>query len=351
MGSVMRHLLKTLGTLTIILLLVIALPIATVELTCRGEPLPQSEARYITAPNDQRPEARTYLTYPEWHIVYAYEGYAETLKTGKPHDFPYAKAVFGFWKSLCALTKKSDTLGQAGFDAKSTIYTIGASFTLEMVAKAIYEETIGRIVALTGTSPQDTIEAEMAKDYANFLQQIPWYKYDFDAQTTLLWDAPTANFRAYERRIALGLEWKAKAAYARLIARAVAGMTPDALTMKIAISNVDPITLQDVKLIETQNQVAILDVPRYRIFTRLVEQIASKGGTIQEIAGNDDILVSMIIEQGDFYPAKDHTLLSRTARVGFTSDRVLLAVPVKQLHTIFAIYPNTPIRVEHIYDY
>ena len=187
----MRRLVKILATLTIVLLFLLALPVLIVETACRGTSVAQNRPSYITAPSDHRPEARTYLTYPEWHIVYAYEGYAEALKNGNPQDFPYAKSVFGFWSSLCALTKEADTLGKAGFNAKSTIYTIGVSFTLEMAAKALYEETIGRIASWAGPSPQDETEAEMAAEYAEFLQQIPWYKFDFDAWVEKLRQAPT----------------------------------------------------------------------------------------------------------------------------------------------------------------
>lgn len=343
----MRRLLKTFGLLTTFLVLIIALPILFTELACRGTPLAQTDATYITDPEDQRPEARTYLTYPEWHIVYAYEGYAEVLKTGAPHGFPYAQSVIGFWSSLCALTQKSDTLGKAGFDAKSTIYTIGASFTLEMSAKAIYEETIGRITSWTGASPQDKIEADMAADYAEFLQQVPWYKYDFDGWRAKLWNAPTPNFRAHERRIALGLEWSSKAAYARLIAKAVAGVGADELTMKIAVDNVDPATFPSVKLIETKGDAIILEVPRYRVFTRLAEAISDQSGTILEIAGNDDILVSVVSER----PADINGTIYTATRPGFGDHRTLIAVKVNQLTKVLTTLRKSGIKPEHVYDY
>ncbi|MEM6596394.1 MAG: hypothetical protein AAF672_16520, partial [Pseudomonadota bacterium] len=142
----MKRLFKWLGAALVGLVLVCALPILAVETMCRGAPLPQTTAQYIT--QNTRPEARTYMVYPEWHIVYAYEGYAEALKTGHPHNFPYLQAITGFWTSACALTEKADELGEAGFNSKATIYTIGASFTLEMLFKAAYEETIGRLFTL-----------------------------------------------------------------------------------------------------------------------------------------------------------------------------------------------------------
>ena len=347
----MRRLLRPLAILGFILILAIAGPVLWVETMCRGTPLSQAEARFIINQDDHRPEARTYLTYPEWHIVYAYEGYAEAVRSAPPHRFPYLTAVTGFWKSLCALTKEADSLGKAGFSAKSTVYTIGASFSLEMAAKALYEKTLGRLAAFTGTSPQDVAEAEMATQYAEFLQQTPWYKFDFDGWTHKLRALPTPNFRAHERRLALTLEWKAKAAYAGVIEKAVAGVGADALTMKIAVSGIEPSDFPSVRLVDTKDGVHIFQVARYRKFTKLAEKIAKQGGTILEIAGNDDILVSMILDGGDFYELAEHRLLSRTRRVGFRSDRILLSLKVSDLQTVFYGYPNTPVRVEHIYDY
>ncbi|TDT73747.1 hypothetical protein BDE40_2522 [Litoreibacter halocynthiae] len=351
----MKRLLKWLGLGMLALVLLIAAPIAYTETMCRGTPLEQAEARYITDPTWQRAEARTYLTYPEWHIVYAYEGYAEVLKRADPHNFPYTKAVTGFWSSLCALTEKADELGKAGTDAKLTIYTIGASFTLEMLFKAAYEETIGRIASWTSdTSPQDKVEMAMAADYATFLQEIPWYKYDFDAWYAKLMAAPTEGIRSYERRIALGIEWKAKAAYARIIAKAAGAVGVDKLTMRIAIQGVTPDDLKaypEITVISGEGGTIIAEVPRYRTFTKLVEKLLFdySQARIVEVAGNDDILISLDARPNPVL-RDDLNVLSITNRVGFYErTRVLVAMKVDQLHTLT---PTLKLSgLEHIYDY
>ncbi|WP_281856480.1 hypothetical protein [Litoreibacter halocynthiae] len=351
----MKRLLKWLGLGLLALVLLIAAPITYTETMCRGTPLEQAEARYITDPTWQRAEARTYLTYPEWHIVYAYEGYAEVLKRADPHNFPYTKAVTGFWSSLCALTEKADELGEAGTDAKLTIYTIGASFTLEMLFKAAYEETIGRVASWTSdTSPQDKVEMAMAADYATFLQEIPWYKYDFDAWYAKLMAAPTEGVRSHERRIALGIEWKAKAAYARLIAKAAGAVGVDELTMHIAIQGVTPDDLEaypEITVISNEGGTIIAEVPRYRTFTKLVEKILFdySQARIVEIAGNDDILISLDARANPVL-RDDLNVLSITNRVGFYErTRVLVGMKVDQLHTLT---PTLKLSgLEHIYDY
>ena len=138
----------------------------------------------ITDPAYQRAEANSYLTYPEWHIVYAYEGLAETLRAGDEHAFDYASAVAGFWNAYCPLNEAAQNHGGADAATRQTIYVIGVSFTIEMALKAAYEETAGRLFAwLRGLekTPQDQVIAAQAAEYAAFLHQTPWYKYPFGA--------------------------------------------------------------------------------------------------------------------------------------------------------------------------
>lgn len=352
MAQQVKRFFKWVGGAFLLLIVVIAGPILYTETMCRGEALDQAEAQYITDPEWQRAEARTYLTYPEWHIVYAYEGYAEVLKRADPHNFPYFQAVTGFWSSLCALTEKADELGPAGTDAKLTIYTIGASFTLEMAFKALYEETLGRLASLTSeTSPQDKVEAEMAADYATFLQEIPWYKYDFDGWHTKLVAAPIEGLRSRERRIALGLEWKAKAAYARVIAQAVGAVGTDELRMQVALTGMiseDIASIDGWRVIRNTDPL-IVEVPRYRSFTTAARGIIlGPDAKFAEIAGNDDILISVIHHPlSEISP--EINVLSTTARVGFPEDaRSLIALKVSEFRDVL---PMMPAKLEHIYDY
>src|SRR5690606_29800283 len=110
----------------------------------------------------------------------------------------------------------------------------------EMAAKAAYEETVGRFVAwLRGPdkTPQDAVAAAMTSDYAAFLRQTPWYRYDFGRRAAMLWAAPvTDTLRGWERRLALGAEWKAKEAYGRAIAGAVAATGEAQLAIRSVVA-------------------------------------------------------------------------------------------------------------------
>ena len=56
-----------------------------------------------------RAEAFTYLTLPEWFIVYSTDEYAGFIATRRPSDFPYLGSVrqyWGFYSTACAETKR-----------------------------------------------------------------------------------------------------------------------------------------------------------------------------------------------------------------------------------------------------
>ncbi|MBX9457234.1 MAG: hypothetical protein KL863_15060 [Rhizobium sp.] len=335
----------------------LAAPVAYVELACRA---PGSAAPYtpvLADPNGHRREANTYLTYPEWHIVYAYDGMAEVLKTSDEHEFDYAASVWRFWQATCALTRVADAHGGADDGTRLMIYTIGASFTLEMAAKGAYEETLGRVFAnLRGPekTPQDRVAAEMAADYAGFLRQTPWYRYDFQRMIDALWIAGVTDpWRGWERRLALGAEWKAKILYAGMIAAGVGATGEAQLTIRSVVSGLDAGALNaiaDVTVVSDAAEGIVIETPRYARFTRILADIVRSGGAIREIAGNDDIMVGLTLPAGEDYVGPGEVVL-RLPRDGFWSERVLVDTKVVDLARLILAHPPGEQGLEHVFDY
>jgi hypothetical protein len=298
----------------------------------------------------QRPEGRTLMTYPEWHIVHAYADYAEVIRTGDPHDFGYLGSISGFWSSTCALSRASGPHGGFNGVIKQTIYTIGVSFTAELLLKAAYEETVGRVFTLLRgetRAPLDDLSAQQTADYAVFLQEVPWYEWNFPRDAAELDAAATDVLRDRERRFALGLEYQAKAGYAALIAAAVAVVGDDQLRLRAVVSGLPEAALAalpDVQVIETLPQGTVIEAPRYRTFTRLAEQISTAGGDFVEIAGNDDILFTMITDQPTA-PGALHSF----PRQGNPGYRHLVLLPVADLAATFRALPAG--ALEHLHDY
>lgn len=342
------------GGVCVLLLLT---PVAYVELACRGSATTDTYKPIISDPAFTRREANTYLTYPEWHIVYAYDGLAEVLKTGDEHRFDYIDSVRGFWRSTCGLMQVADEHGGADGGTRMMIHIIGVSFNAEMAVKAAYEETIGRLTAFIrgrNKSPQDRAIAAMAIDYAAFLRQTPWYGYPFTRATRTLWSAPAGlSLRAWERRIGIGVEFTAKAAYAKVIERAAAS-DPAVLVIRSIVSGLSSSELgaiAGVKIISDRDGAIEIETPRYAEFTRILADIAQRGGAIREIAGNDDIMVT-ITSRGDVQlnPPPGKVIL-RLKRDGFSGERLLVGVRVIELASLLRSVPLGDPGLEHVFDY
>lgn len=338
---------KRLFVLLIGLALLLAAPVLRNELTCQGDAAPSAYTPILPLEHT-RAEARTLMTYPEWHIVHAYDDYGQVISDGDPHDFAYFSAITGYWSSLCALTRASAAHGGVDAATKQLVYVIGTSFTLELLAKAAYEETLGRVATWIrggNRAPLDDLSAAQARDYATFLQQVPWYKWDFDAGQSALAASSSGSLRDRERRAALGIENRVKAAYARAIGAAVAATGQDALTLRMVARGVDAAAHEGVTVI-TDGETQVLETPRYRALTHLLYDMALAGAEFVEIAGNDDILITAISSQPT-HPRALHSF----ARQGYGDWRHLALIKVGDLAETLRRMEGEGLRLEHIHDY
>lgn len=345
-----RFLKRVIGVLVLGVIGVLT-PVGYVELACRPDQ-GTSDNIAILPSEHHRHEGRTLLTYPEWHIVHAYDDFAKVISTGDPHDYKYLEAIGGFWTSLCSLSKASGPHGGFPSEFKSTVYTIGVSFTAELLAKALYEETIGRAATWVrgeDRAPLDDLTAQQAAEYARFLQQVPWYQWNFTRDAAALKDNATEALRDRERQFAVGLEYRAKASYAKVIAAAVANVDADALRLRMIVTGLradDFAAFDDVDVISTRDQGIEIDTPRYRTLTELLAQWAQAGGHFVEIAGNDDILMTVVSQDTQL----DNALLS-VMRQGYGDTRHLILLPVRDLADTLRSLGDRGLTLEHIHDY
>ena len=342
---------KRLVLLVVVLVVVLLAPIGYVETACRGDATAKSYDP-ILQPEHRRLETRTFMTYPEWHIVHAYDDYAETLRDGDPHDYSFTSAVLGFWSSLCALSETSAAHGEVDGATKQMVYVIGVSFTLEMGLKAAYEETLGRIATMVRGpqhSPLDRTSAAQAAEYAEFLQQVPWYKWHFLEDAEALANARTDAWRDRERNLALSLEYRAKAAYAQAIAAAVENVGGDKLTLRMIVadfSDAQLAAMPEVSLVARTERGAVIETPRYRALTGILRQMAESGAEFVEIAGNDDIMFTALSDE----PRHESALFS-ARRQGHGDTRHLVVVRVADLAQTLRQLPQSGLTLEHIHDY
>ena len=83
-------------------LVVLSVPILWIEVGCRTprDPAARKRPPLVSDSGYARRESDSYLTYPEWHIVYAYDDFAAVLRNGDPSGFAYFGQISEFWSSL-----------------------------------------------------------------------------------------------------------------------------------------------------------------------------------------------------------------------------------------------------------
>jgi len=345
---------KRLLLVPLLLLVALLAPVARNELACSEPAAPQPPRAALLPAEFHRPLANTLLTYPEWSIVYAYEDFAAVLRRSGEPAFDYAGVVTGYWRSLCSLTGAASRLGPIGGDVRAMLAIIGVSFTAEMAVKGIWENTVGRLTAWwrgPQRTPEDILALAVAEEYAAFLQQTPWYEFPFLGALRRLWALPVGEVswvRSLERRLALSMEFGGKALYAVGIG-ALAGTAPAALTIDSVITGVPDAVLQADPAVTLRGQLgggAWVQTPRYRAFTDFLRRVAAAGGEVAEIAGQERILVTVILPDGD--PRASAALLRAPlqarpgeARFGLLVDMADLAGLLRRLGPAF----------EHAYDY
>lgn len=320
-------------------------PVAYVEVACRGGAVAAANPAPLLPPADRRAEARTLTTYPEWHIVHAYDDYAAVIAEGPPHDFAFTTAIAQFWGTTCDLFRAAPAHGGADWTARQTIHVIGVSFTAEMLLKGLYEESVGRLAhALGGRGATDDASARVEAEYAAFLRQTPWYRWDFGINAKEVGMAATDGLRDRERSMALRFEAMVKGRYARLIAAAVEATGGDAPTMVSVVEGADRAALEAIEGVEVVGESpggVVIETPRYAAFTALLPAIAATGARFAEIAGNDEI---MFTATG---PAPLPGAFRAMPRQGYGDWRSLVLVPVGDLLDVASATPG----LEHVHDY
>lgn len=342
------------------LLAALAAPIIYVEAACGpggDHPFGGDFASTLPAA-DHRPEARSWLTYPEWHIVHAADSYGRHLSAGRaPSTYPFWSDVRGFWRSTCAVNRI--TSGREGAsDAKVMIYTIGVSFTAEMAIKWLWEETIGHLFeAIDGHDSQnDRIAARVQRDYGAFMHQVPWYEFPFGKALGDTWRYRTDHdpVRHWERRIAMSMEYGVKAIYAGLIGWASdATLGPDQLTLRFTTPAAPAqLTALDPRLKPfgtAANGQTIVEAPRYAEFNELLGMMAGANIPLSDIAGNDDIFLTVQAPAGTALPGDTLFTMPLGDRPGW--QRFGLTVKVSALSATLPAIQRAGGEVEHVHDY
>jgi len=349
-----------LGTGGVLLAAALA-PIVTIEISCRAPIEGLDTLGYkplVTDPAWQRDESRTWLTYPEWHIVYSAESFGQFLKHAPPSGYHYLSDIRGFWSGYCAANQAA--AGRAGADARIMLYTIGLSYSAELLLKALYENTLGRVSEWLGGwhSADDRYATQVQQRYGAFMHETPWYEFPFGQAFSGLWrtSEPREHFRHWERRFALSAEYGVKTGYAKLIGAASgASLGRDERMLRFvvrgspqSIAAVDP-RLKPVG--SAGKDLTVVEAPRYAQFSDLLGKMSDRGTQLVEISGNDDIFLTLLLPPKASLGAPGGQLFTTELDNPPGWRRVAISTKVPDLLEVMRATRQQGGRVEHVYDY
>jgi hypothetical protein len=174
-------------------------------------------------------------------------------------------------------------------------------------------------------------------------------------RTTPLW-GPNP-IRKWERKVAISLEYGTKAIYGWVIRQGTQSVfSAEDLEIQVWAEGVTEAMLRQeprmriVKPID--DRAAIVVLPRYEAFTEVVPGLTRQGVHFVEIAGNDDILITVLAPRDWAYEQEDgKTLFAMPILTQPDRKRVALRVPVQALDRVLAALSDGPAMLEHIYDY
>jgi len=326
-----------------------------------------TRARLAGRPGYLRDEGQTFLTHPEWYIVYSSEEYADYIRDRLPTGFPYVASIGQYWihyREANTLTRREYPFN---WGYQVMLWVIGTSYSTELALKALYENTMGRLTGWTTggvLSDEDRYAHDVAADYGRFIHVRPWYEYRFAPKLAGLWtELPLWGerpIRSWERKLILSAEYGIKALYATAIERATRAaytaednriqMVVAGWTNSIAARHPKAVRVSSVDSVHT-----LVAVPRYDEFRDAVRNLAadSEPVTVTEIAGNDDIFLTGVAPREWRYQGSPAQPIYAVPLAADPSrKRVALRVPVRYLlPTLKTLAAEGRLQVDHVYDY
>ena len=315
-------------------------------------------------PQYYRDEGQTFLTIPEWYLVFNPVEYADFLASASnPSDFPFIASVQEYWKlydRVNAITANSYAPNE---EYQTMLKVIGISTTVEYIVKSGYENTIGRLTRWTTSNtntPEDIIYAQAQRAYSELIFDQAWYKFDFWHWVKAIWsdtDFFGDNFiRKLERKVFVTLEFGVKTLYAKLIESAVkANYEPSdgLIYLTVALANTNRQQLPaNINVVNRFDKEAILSIPRWGEFTRTLAQLNTLEIQLKDISGNGRIAVSFISDADQAQTLAASQVLFADPLV--SNKEKQRTVVMTQTNTLLALLNDAKSKqyqLEHIYDY
>jgi FAD/FMN-containing dehydrogenase len=309
-------------------------------------------------------EEQTFLTLPEWYLVFNPNEYAKFLENGNnPSDFPFLASIDEYWTLYDRVNALTSGLYPDNSEYQVMLWVIGVSTTAEYIAKGAYENTVGRLTRWLAAddTPEDLLIRDAHRAYGELIYYEPWYEFPFSEHATRLW-SDTAFFgddfiRKLERKLMFSAEFGFKALYAKLIgygAKTAYEASDGLVTMHIVA---DPAGLPGIDpriavLRDFGDGDLVVTVPRWGAFTEIVPKLAEAGARFVEISGNDEIVITGIQSDGaEALPAHASLLFDSMVISPVDRKRSVYLVRVEHLADSLNSFERNGIELEHVFDF
>jgi hypothetical protein len=324
------------------------------------------ERKKITAAikDYSRPEDNTFLTYPEWYIVWSYQEKADFQEKHLPSGFPFFGSIRQYWSGYCCAYGLVRDRYPFNAGDHLMLIVIGSSFSGEYAIRGIYENTIGRLTEwLSSNQPveEDLYAYRVAREYADFVHIRPFYEFSFLKRLRGLWSQTSLwgnhPARKWERKAFLTLDYGIESFYTWIIEKATHGVygVEEADTYAWIENAPSAIFTENprIRLVKADGPNSFLVIiPRYQEFTAVASHLARRDVHFVEIAGNGQVLVTAIVPRPWIYnPAGGEFLFSTDILTQPSLKRIALRTPVRSLHTVLNDLAGRGLRVEHVYDF
>jgi len=311
-----------------------------------------------------RDGVQTFLTLPEWYIVYSADELAAFVHDRRPSNFPYFRSIAQYWRIYAHVLGES---WGTNWGYQLMLLVIGPSYSLEYLVKGVYENVFGRISELTvspwgawkAPTAEDELVEKYQREYAAFMHSRPWFEFSFAQRLRALWKVRGAKDRTIvrraERRLAYTGELSFKTGYGWLIGLGNSSTyAPEAETIRVwARKTSSTLTLPRVLGREDLGgDSELLTLPRYEPFTAAMLSLASHDVHLVEIAGNTRILLT-VIAPAEWTDAKSRgeLLVEWPILTEREKKRVALIVDVARLHEVLPSFAAEQVAIDHLYDF
>ena len=183
-----------------------------------------TEKNHASMPSYNRLITSTYLSYPEWYIVYSSQEYADYVKSNLPSNFPYFSSISQYWWGYGAVNHMTKNRFPSDRGDHLMLLVIGSSYSLEYMIKGLYENSIGKSTELmSGNKPteEDRYAQRVAEEYALYIAKHPWFDFSYTRALSGLWTQTSLvgphMIRKVDRKLILSLEYGFKAVYSSII--------------------------------------------------------------------------------------------------------------------------------------